>query len=639
MRPVLPLMLLLAACPSDPVDPPGQLTGLEVEPASLQLPAGQSVDLRAWALLDDGTREDRTDEVEWLVSSEQFATLDPDEPGRVHGILPGSTAVSAALDVYAAASVIEVVEADVVDVLVTPLSVELPVGLQRAMTATGVLSDGGALDLTELVVWSSSVPDVAEFDAERPGVLLARAPGLSTVSATYEDRTGAAEVEVDDRELLELSFDRPAFDVAEGLQVTLGVSGHWSDGAVEDVTAQAAWSSSNPEVATVQGGTVTGVDAGTSLIEATLFGVDVEVLATVGAAVSVGLEVRPDTLDVVLGTQGALEAFALMSDGSEVDVTAEALWSSDAPDVASAGNDVGREGVITTVSEGGAIVSATHGDWEAASAVTVSAPELLLLTVDPPSGVLAVGESQAYTVEGVWSDGTREDLTGSADWSVSPLGLAQVTPSGTVSALYPGPVTVTATVGALGGSATLTVEEAALVSIAVTPVGLRMPVGTEQAMVATGTWTDGTVSDVTADGFWGSSAPGFASITNLPGSEGLVNAVAPGPATMLITVDSVSGSVALEVVPPEAIALEIAAVDPLTVGDVVALVCEAEWSDGSVSEVTADAAWSSDTPAVLSTSNDAGLEGQATAQGAGSAEVTCSFAGLDAVRTIDVADP
>ena len=616
--------------------PTAGLAGVEVEPDATSLPAGLSTTLHAFALYDDGSRVERNSDVEWINSSPQFAELDEDVPGLLHALLPGTTAVSVTLEAFAAASIVEVLDADVLGLVVTPLQAEVPVGQWIDYAAIGLLSDGSHADVTEAVQWTSSVPGVADFDLETPQRLVARSPGLASVLAVLGEVEASVPVEVGDRELLELTITPSSLDLPLGTVGALAARGRWSDDVEEDVTSQAVWTSTSLEVATVSAGLIAGVDTGTTLVEARLFGVESSVLVTVGPPVEVSLEVLPSALTLALGEPGALQATLHLSDDSEEDVTDGVAWSSAAPEVASASNDAGRQGIVSSVGTGTATIMATRGTLSSFASVQVGAAELAEITVEPAILELALGDPGSFTAEGVWSDGSTADLTGSVSWSIDPLGIGALGTAGTVTPLTAGAATVTASSGLISADAALTVGPAELRSIAVTPVDVVLAVGEQQPLMATGTWSNNAVSDVTEDAFWGSSAPGFASVTNTAGQEGTVTAEAPGVATILASHSLVSGSVVLEVVPPAPSSIEIVPPADLFVGSTVSLELTVVWSDESESAEVAAVFWSSDDPGVLTTSNDVGLEGTIVGVSPGLATVNAAFENLSTSLVIEV---
>lgn len=85
----------------------------------------------------------------------------------------------------------------------------------------------------------------------------------------------------------------------------------------------------------------------------------------------------------------------------------------------------------------------------------------------------------------------------------------------------------------------------ALVSIAVSPANPSMPVAARQQFTATGTYSDNTTEDLTAQVSWSSSYTAVATIS----SAGLATAVAVGSTTVKASLGSVSGATALTVSP------------------------------------------------------------------------------------------
>lgn len=87
----------------------------------------------------------------------------------------------------------------------------------------------------------------------------------------------------------------------------------------------------------------------------------------------------------------------------------------------------------------------------------VESPILRSITVSPRSATVAVGQTQQFTAEAKFSDGSSKRLA-EAEWSTSAPGLTQVSPTGLVTTIGEGHFTVFVTFEKITGSATLTVE-------------------------------------------------------------------------------------------------------------------------------------------------------------------------------------
>src|SRR6266571_881436 len=98
-----------------------------------------------------------------------------------------------------------------------------------------------------------------------------------------------------------------------------------------------------------------------------------------------------------------------------------------------------------------------------------------------------------------------------------------------------GTTAISAMLGSQTASTNLTVTSAALVNIVVTPATASTSLGGTKQFTATGTYTDGTVHDLTAAVTWTSSNPGVATVSNTAGSQGLCTSTGLGTTTITAT--------------------------------------------------------------------------------------------------------
>src|SRR5262245_45017066 len=75
----------------------------------------------------------------------------------------------------------------------------------------------------------------------------------------------------------------------------------------------------------------------------------------------------------------------------------------------------------------------------------------------PPTAFLKVGLTGAFSVVAVLKDGTTRDITSEVNWNSTDPAVATVATSGLATGLSGGTVTVTATLGSLSNSKTLTI--------------------------------------------------------------------------------------------------------------------------------------------------------------------------------------
>jgi subtilisin-like proprotein convertase family protein len=89
--------------------------------------------------------------------------------------------------------------------------------------------------------------------------------------------------------------------------------------------------------------------------------------------------------------------------------------------------------------------------------LTITAAELVSLTVTPSTPFIDVGQNQQFTATGTFSDGTTQDLTGSVVWTSADETVAGISGSGLANALAVGNSLISASQGNIAGATRLIV--------------------------------------------------------------------------------------------------------------------------------------------------------------------------------------
>jgi uncharacterized protein YjdB len=206
--------------------------------------------------------------------------------------------------------------------------------------------------------------------------------------------------------------------------------------------------------------------------------------------------------------------------------------------------------------------------------------------------------------------------------------VATIAVRGLVKGVTPGTTTITATLGSVGGSTTLDVSNATIVSVSVAPSGRTIATATRLTFTATGLFSDGTRQVITRDSTWISDNPAVATV----GARGTATAIAPGTANISATFDGVSGSSPLNVSSATLTSISVspssAVLAPTTSVNCVAT---GTFSDGSTQVITNIVTWTSSAPNVASVTG-----GNVTAQSAGNATITATLGALSAKSAIVV---
>ncbi len=237
---------------------------------------------------------------------------------------------------------------------------------------------------------------------------------------------------------------------AAGEFTTLSAQVRLSNGAIGTQTV--TWSSTNPSVATVNAGTVTAVSSGQTTITATTAGVTGQASITVAIPTVQTVTVTPATATLTaVGQTRALAAEVRLSNGAVGAQTP--TWTSSNTSVAT----VSTAGVVTAVASGQTNVVASVSTVSGQAAITVSLPTVQTVTVSPSTATLAsLGETTALTAEVRLSNGALGSQA--PTWTSSNPAVATVS-GGTVTAVANGTATISAAVGAVSGTATITVAQ------------------------------------------------------------------------------------------------------------------------------------------------------------------------------------
>ncbi len=544
-----------------------EVVEIQLDPASVTLEAGGFQPFTARAIFNDGTNADVTSIATWRTSNVLVASVSNEvgSAGIVTAQAAGITVVTAQYsDVVSTPARVDVTNAVLQNITVTPQNPLVPIGNELALTATGRYSDGSSRDLTNAVAWASNDMGIAFF-AGAPaaaGTVRGVALGLALVTARSGAITSPVQlVTVTGAVLRSLELRSDDVSIPVGTQAHFTAFGTYSDGQILDVTSTVTFLSSSPAVASIQSlgaqaGLALGLSDGTATITARSGNVvsgpiDLEVIALT----LTGILVQPPMLTLALGETGQLTAIGQYNDGSSQDITAQATWQSVNPLVASVSNAPGRRGFLTTLGAGQTRISATLEGFAQLSTVTVIAPQLDRIEVDAPVASLALGGTTPLTATGFYRDGNTRDLTLQVTWSSSDEDVVIVSnmagTRGIATALGVGATFVSARFDGVDSDPfALSVTPAEVETVEIDNVDPSIQVGRTIQLTATGTYSDGTTEDVTVGAEWNSATPNVATVSNRVGQKGLGLGVAVGVATIRAAVGAVlSAPMTLTVVP------------------------------------------------------------------------------------------
>lgn len=246
---------------------------------------------------------------------------------------------------------------------------------------------------------------------------------------------------------------------------------------------------------------------------------------------------------------------------------------------------------------------------------------LTSITISAVSPTIAASTSTRLIATGHYSGLGTQDITDKVTWSSDAPSVAAFN-----SAVIPGRVTgvaagnagVTATLGALSATYTVTVSSATISSIAVTPATPTVAKGKIQQFKATGTFSDATTQDITSDVAWTSTATDVATISAEEISNGLATAVAAsGSSTITATFGGVTGTALMTATLPLVTSIEVTPANPTVLSlSTKSFTATGTYSDGSTAVITSGVTWSSNNTGCATMSS-----GVATALATGSTTI------------------
>ena len=163
------------------------------------------------------------------------------------------------------------------------------------------------------------------------------------------------------------------------------------DGEGNTLDRPVAWSSSDPTVASVEDGAVTGLSAGSAEVTATSEGMEGVAVVSVAPVPVASLAVSPASLQLTVGEAAQLSADVRDAAGNPLDRPVS--WASADPSVAT----VDGSGNVTAEAVGSTSVTATSEGVSTSASVVVSEVPVASLEVSPASLALYVGAHAQLT--------------------------------------------------------------------------------------------------------------------------------------------------------------------------------------------------------------------------------------------------
>jgi hypothetical protein len=357
---------------------------------------------------------------------------------------------------------------------------------------------------------------------------------------------------------------------------------------------------------------------------------------SVATAPPLQLSLSPSNPQIAQSTAQQFTVRGVYQSGHRPDLTQAVRFTVAAPDGSSV--PMAADGLLQLEQPGRYAVSAEYQGRSVTTMITVTAARLTSLALTPKAPKVAKGLTQAFTATAGFSDGTSQDVTASATWSAKDVvgtGIVLLSSKGVATAKNIGQASITARYKTFSATTTLQVTAATLSTLKISPLKPTVSVSDALTFSAQGTFSDGSVQDVTAVADWGVTDLVGSGVASISGSTVVADAV--GQATVSAFYQGVEADTILTVAAVTLTSLAISPLDPaVKKGSSQQFAATGTYSNGTTQDLTAMVTWTTTdiAPAVgVATINKLGL---ATANQAGKARVTASYPGFSATTTLTV---
>lgn len=613
------------------------------------LVVGLTSQANAVALYSDNSHLNLSTEATWYSSNSAVASIDAN--GVITAKGAGTTVISAVVRDKTPSLTVTVEQGSLLSLTITPLTGSLAIAEQHQFIAEAQFGNGTStysFDVTELTSWNSSNSKLTISDtAGSKGLGNAVTSGSVTINASLINatlnwnKTDSLLVNISSATLSGLEIINPQTSLPVNAKLQLQANGLYSDGSKADLSSTVSWSSSDASIATIDGnGLISTLKAGNVTFSVSYQGQSATTNISVNSASLTAINVSPINPELISGETLQLYATAEYSDGSSLDITDQATWTSSNTTAATIGNTVSNRGIVSALTVGSSTITAYFNSQSKQATLNVSNAVLQSLEVTPVNSSIAINTQQQFSVTGYYNNGSTRDLSNEVTWSSSELDFAEEqSQAGSFKGIANGTTQIIAELGGVSGFTSLTITTAALTQIDLSPTNPSIANGYSQQFIATGTFNDASTQDISQDVDWSSSNTGVASISNATADKGLLSSVAAGSATITATLGAVDGNANVTVTAAQldSITIQINSAS-MNAGTTQTLTATGNFDDATSLDISDRVTWSSSNSSVANISNAEDYKGLVTALSSGSVTITVQLGSVTATTNITVAD-
>ncbi|AGH80143.1 Ig domain-containing protein group 2 domain-containing protein [Psychromonas sp. CNPT3] len=304
-----------------------------------------------------------------------------------------------------------------------------------------------------------------------------------------------------------------------GMTQQFNVYSIFTDGKKEDVSDQVKWSLSDPELAAIdKNGRLIAKKIGDVIVSAQYSGHLAKAQLTIIQGSLKTVNIVPSTQILSKGTSKQYNAFILLTDGRSIDITENSDWSVENKNIAS----VNEQALVSALEEGNTKIKVQFNNQASAQTLSASASlqvsnaSVKSISISPDNGIYPVGKMGVYHAKANYSDGTTQDITRDVTWHSDDTGVVRIVESGINAgdaiASTIGLTDISLTFNSMSATTAVTVNDAVLKKINITPINKTTQLGNEVQYQAYGTYSDMHKYDITKQVQWVSDDTDIAKI-------------------------------------------------------------------------------------------------------------------------------
>lgn len=435
-----------------------------------------------------------------------------------------------------------------------------------------------------------------------------------------------------------------ALSIAKNQNLNYVATAIYSDGTQRDVTALTNWNTSQSNVAVINHlGLANTLTSGSTLVQGQFQGFTALRLLNVTDATLQNITISPSAINIEVNGQANLNVIGQFSDGSTKDLTNEALWSSSNTNIFSV-----TDRLVNGLNAGSGQLAVSFQGLSSSINVTVNNATLTRLEINPVYSNVSIGTSINYQATGLYSNGTRRDLSSIIQFISSNPAAASFQIQNQTGAIFKahsmGRIQISANYLGQTASATLAITDKEVTHLTIESVNNTLISGFQSQLKAFGHYNDGSRIELTSNVIWNSSDEEILTVSNQIGAQGELLGIKAGQVQVTAQTSNLTAQTNIQV--SEAILLNIAITPAqLLISKETHFKVKAHgvFSDGTTLDLTKDVLWTSSSPSQLEMNSYGNQAGYVTNLSNGSGypavNISASYLGITSSPSIITITP